>query len=342
MLGDVTATRTFAGSIPGVNLGQHYAGHGCLVNQECFQLEERPRMQNIPLCPPSPYPFADASKIFNGDSAPGAFGGIHNSFRNAVIGMSSKPSFSAAEFSKVSLGRPGSAFLKLGSQCPVSSPDIVEPDPAVHIPVAIRGDVNHSEIDAEEIVHIFRIRIVDIAGGRQIECAFVIDQVRLSLAVFEQFALALTRGERNALAACDCPDGDGQFGELPRQDALIVSYCAVFAELSDCLFVQIVCVGDFCNAADNNLSCEWKLGSDLFIDQSMQGELAEYLLPPCPLADPITGSIGRVHGFAQCGNGVAISYEFNFRSKLHFSSIEQNVLKVNRLKGDGINQEDGS
>jgi hypothetical protein len=49
-----------------------------------------------------------------------------------------------------------------------------------------------------------------------------------------------------------------------------------------------------------------------------------------------------VHGFAQCGHGVAIGYEFNFRSKLHVSNIEQNELKVNRLKGDGINPRDGS
>ena len=341
MLGNVTATRTFAGSIPGAYFGKQYSRHGRFIDQERFQLEESPRMQNRALCTPSPYPSTDAGEILHGDSACGAFGDVDNLFCNAVICVSGKPVLLTAEFSEMPLSRPGSTLLERGSQLAPSSADSVELGSAVHGAVAVRGDVDHAEIDAEKIVHVFRIWIVDVTSGCQIERSIAIDQIGFALAVAEQMFLALTSAVSDAITARSCPDGDRRLGKLPRKNTFVVGYCAIFAKFPHCILVQIVCIRDFRDAADNDLGRERELGSDLFIDQTMQGKLTEYLFLPRSLADPVTGGIGRPHGFMQCGCGVVIGYQFNFCRKIHASNIEENALKVNRLKGDGINLEDG-
>lgn len=331
MLGNVATLGAFTRSIPGVYLYKGNPGEDGLVDKERFQLEECPRMQDSPLCTPSPYPSTDALEIFNGNSASGAFGGSNDFLSNTVIGVSGKPALLATEFLEMSFGAPRSAFLELGSKTLMSSTDVVERGAAVYITVAVRGNVNHSEIHTKEVFCVFRFRIIDVAGSRQIEFALVIDQIGFALAVNEQFLLAFTGGEVDTLATCNRPDGDGSIGKLPRQNAFIVSYCAVLAKLTHCILVQIVCVGNLRNTADYNLGSEWELGSDLFIHQPMQGELAEYLLPPRSLADPVTGDVRRVHGIEQVSRYFVVGYQFNFRRKFHSSSMEQNALKVNRL-----------
>lgn len=341
MFGNVATTRTFTGSIPGIHFGQQDASQGRLVSQEHFQLEKRPRMQNRALLPPSPYPSTDAGEILHGDSACGAFGDADNALRNAVIGVSGKSALFATEFLEMPFCGPRSAFLESGSRFTPSPADTVKFRATMYSAVAIRGDVDHTEIDAEKIVHVFRIWIVDVTSGCQIERSIAIDQIGFALAVAEQMFLALTGGVSDALAARSCPDGDRRLGKLPRKNTFVVGYCAIFAKFPHCILVQIVCIRDFRDAADNDLGRERELGSDLFIDQTMQGKLTEYLFLPRSLADPVTGGIGRPHGFMQCGCGVVIGYQFNFCRKIHASNIEENALKVNRLKGDGINLEDG-
>ena len=82
---DMPASRTGLRSVGRVNRYQRHPCHGGLVLNKATELAERPRVQDAPLGPGSPYPISKSLQVLKGDSAFGAFGLAHHTFTDLVI-----------------------------------------------------------------------------------------------------------------------------------------------------------------------------------------------------------------------------------------------------------------
>ena len=81
--GDVSAFGTFPAGVPGVHIDHRNTGECCFVRDKHSQLEKRPTMENCSLLAPNRHPTADATKLFQLDSAPRASSASNDLFTNS-------------------------------------------------------------------------------------------------------------------------------------------------------------------------------------------------------------------------------------------------------------------
>lgn len=156
----------------------------------------------------------------------------------------------------------------------------------------VGSDIDDTEVNAENAVRLHQWRVGQVACRQQVEVAAVKGEVTLPLLEGEKAALVVSADERQAQAAINRPDRDFAFINVPAQDAVIVGNRTVGLKRALNLLVQLVGVGDFGVATNNDLRCEVEGDAGRRIRAFMQRVLPERLMFPGPRADAITGGVG--------------------------------------------------
>jgi hypothetical protein len=302
---DVSTTRAGAAGVPWVNFDHRDAKHLRLVLDKGPELKERPAMQLCSLGLASLYPATDALEVFKGNprlpSRRGAFSLLHNAFADFVVNMGGKAPFFAGKFLQAATRGLRAFGLKLLAQATVTKAHLVDALRGMDAAFAIDGNVDYAEVNAEKVVNVAGFWRVKFAGGKQIELVTNQAQVGFTPLTLQQFYLALTGNEWDALTAIHRPDADFPLVYVPTQDTRIVGNAAMPVKRPLCLAVNLVGLRNFGNAAYNHLCGQAGGFADGAINQFVNTELVERAGIPGDGAYFITDIVGLLKRLQQDG-----------------------------------------
>lgn len=169
------------------------------------------------------------------------------------------------------------------------------------------------------------VRILDFGFGNidgliKVEVAFLESKVRFSLDVRNIFFVVAD--ERNLLTFPDRPNGN--FGFLVGQDSGIVTDASVSSELTLLIVIELVRIGNLADAADNHLSGEVELLTNIVITKMMYLELTESIVLPSDVRNVGTRLVGFFHGLEKKRTLLIAGENLYFQDQFHIA----NVLKV--------------
>ena len=308
---------TLPAGVPRVHGNQRNTRQLCLVDQERTQLGEGPTMQNGTLLTPSPDPLADAIEIFDGNAAPGAFGGFNDLLTDHVVDVFGKTKLLARQLLQPALGGAGLLLLQPRPQPAMPVSNALHFAAAVPLAVAGGSNLRNSEVYAKELANSRYLRLCDLARGHQ--KPFATDQAEIGFAFpgCEQCALPVATDKRNTQPAIEGPDGNGGGLQVVGEDSLIESGRSRGAEGAPRLLVEFVGIGYLRNAAHGGLRGKSELIPHTAIAELVQIELPEGFGIPRHRADRIASGIAsgqRARQGVRLDGGRA---EFQLRGEMH-------------------------
>lgn len=272
---DAAAGTAFPRSIPGIDKADRNPGALCLIGQEATELSERPVTKpRSRVAASGRNPCADASEIFQGQAASGAFSIRHKRLRYAVIDVFLVSPLFARELTQPSFRSLGAALLETPPTLPKALAPLLNLGAGIDAPVTVSRERHDAEINPKPILSLELIGFRDIAGSGEIP--FAAHHVEIDFALLEGKEAAL-------MIAHDACDGDTAF-EGPYagggatldepKDALIVRLRAVRAEHRRDRTVDLEGVRNLGDCADCHLSGEAEAGADICIGQFVHVILA--------------------------------------------------------------------
>ena len=181
-------------------------------------------------------------------------------------------------------------------------------------------DVRNSEVKTYDSIRILDFGFGNINGLIEEEVTFLECEVCFSLDVRNVFFVVTDK--RNLLTLPDSPDGN--FGFLVGQDSGIVTDASVSSELTFLLVVELVCIGNLADAADNHLSGEIELLTNIVITKMVDFELPESLVRPGDVGNVSTRLVGFFHSLEKKRPLLIAGENLYFQDQFHIA----NVLKV--------------
>jgi hypothetical protein len=323
----VTASRTSARRVARVNLCDANASKFRLVLCKGSQLRERPVRMFGSLGMPNSCPLGNAFEIFNSDTSIRVFGFRDKCFRNYVIGVCLKAALFAAQFLQSAFGRRCTDLLQNSSALRVPLATVFNGFTCEGLPVAVSGKAYDAEVNANGIINLFCGWLLNVAHRKQKEVTLAVNQIRLALSVFKQLPLTLTADVRDFRTTIHRPDVDDCVFRLPSQDSIVVGNRAQWLKSPLNLLVQLVSIGNFGDATDNNLSRQRPMFSDLSVVGLVDCILSEGLRFKCELTDSVTTGVGCLNGlFEQLGLffrwiELDLCYQFHNESIAHFQGL---------------------
>jgi len=209
------------------------------------------------------------------------------------------------------LARGGSSVLALQVSAAMRcfTPAFFDSGSRVDGSVAVGCDVNDAKIDTKHVRSLERLGLIDFADCRQVEDAANEKEIGFSFAAGKQFALTFPADEWDDLATFNRPDRDAVV-RFEAEDTIIICKGSQWTKGPLRLVINLVGVGDLCDAANDDLRCEARAGSDAVVDELMQGVLTENVLVPCGRTDLVAGGIGLFESALQ--NDVLIFRRIKF------------------------------
>jgi len=331
---DVPAGRAGARGVTGINRNHRHACQPCLVLDKGPELEERPAMQRGSLSATNRYPIADTAQVFESDPASGVLRGSHDALANRVVGVGGKTALFARQLLEAASRRLCALALQPGAQAAVAVADVVHGAAAVPHSVAVGGDVDNTQVHAQEVVNLLGGRLVHFADLMQVELATAVDQICLALHKRQQSKLALARDERDGLPPADRPDAHGLLGQLPSQDALVVGDAAVRVKHALPLAIELVGVRNLRQQADGHLSGQLVSLAHSVVAGVVQIVLAKGLGLPGDFAHVVRRCVRRFQRAAQQFGLPWFGLELDLSNQFHSAQHSTIVLKVQNLKGE--------
>ena len=181
-------------------------------------------------------------------------------------------------------------------------------------------NVRNAEVKTYNSVRILDLGFGNINGLIEEEVSFLECEVCFSLDVRNVFFVVTD--ERNLLTLSDSPDGC--LGFLVGQDSGIVTDASVSSEITLLLVVEFVRIGNLADAADNHLSGEIELLTNIVITKMVDFELAESLVRPSNIRNVGTRLVGFFHGLEKKRPLLIAGENLYFQDQFHIA----NVLKV--------------
>lgn len=181
-------------------------------------------------------------------------------------------------------------------------------------------NVRNAEVKTYESFRILDFGFGNIDGLIKVELAFLESKIRFSLDVRNVFFVVADK--RNLLTFPDCPNGN--FGFLVRKNSGIVTDAPVGSELTLLLVVEFVRIGNLADAADNHLSGEIELLTNIVITKMVDFELVESLVRPSDVRNVGASLIGFFHGLEKKRPLLIAGENLYFQDQFHIA----NVLKV--------------
>ncbi|HMB08209.1 MAG TPA: hypothetical protein VKP69_31325, partial [Isosphaeraceae bacterium] len=134
-------------------MDDRYTGQSCLVGQEGKELMERPTRELIAsVATPGRNPFADALQVFQGNPASGAFGGLDDRFRDAMVFVPAEPGLFPGDSLQLFLRPFGVPPLESFPLEIVFAPDLLNVSPGMLFAIRIGCDVENPQVHAEEVL----------------------------------------------------------------------------------------------------------------------------------------------------------------------------------------------
>lgn len=327
-------------SVPVVNRSAHAAPFGGvaridfdhgdanaagLVFYKLPKLGERPGMQASALRAAGLNATANVGQVFDPNRAARAFSLGNEHFRNNVVGVVAKAGLLAREFLQPALGCFGAALLKPGLAAGKFAADVLDSGPGVAVAVAIEGDVDHAEIDANHVRYACLFRVWDVAGASQIPLAADKHQIDFALAVGEQRPLSSATDKVDLLASGQCPDAYTVVGQEP-DDAVIIGLGGVPAETALAVFPSLVGIGRLGDAADGRLRGQAEHYPDLGIGQFVQVELPDLASLEASSREVIAGLIATLKRLPKQGLLLWRRLKLDVGNQLH-------ILHIGEVRG---------
>lgn len=323
MLGGITANRTHLRGIGRVYKNNRHAGERSFVQYLPSQIVERPTMQLGTLIASSPYPIADALKVFKSNTASGAFRNVHKLLANLVIHILCESLFFTGKFFETTFGGLRAFLLQAFSLSASSFSNRIDLVPGELFAVRGGSNVGNTQIHAHKFFHVVRFGFINVTGGKEIK--LIVNQNKVTFAPLgvEQFKLSFPGKKGDGLATFDCPDTYGLFVNLPGEDAVIVGEAAGGSKGAFGLTVEFVGIGDFGDGTHNHLSGKGELFPHRPVNQTVNGKLFKYSIVPSDLADIVARSISGLQGFKQCSVLLFSWLKFDFSRKFHNMIIHE-------------------
>lgn len=322
-----TTCRTRPAGIAWVNRDNSHSGEFCLVLNFLAQIVKRPVAMPCPLLSTNRYPVADATQVFKGDTASSVFRLLHDTLTDRVVGVFLKARLFAAELLKFTAGAVRALALQIAPAILEPTTVLVDSITRINFTVAIRSDVDNTQVNTEELVNITGFGRFNFAGDKQIKFAVDVAQVAFTAFGLQQLLLPFTGKVRHFLAAFQCPDANHLLVRIDRQDAVIVGKCAKRVKHTLNFSVQFVGVGHLADGADSHLRRQTEVGANVFVGQMVQGVLLEDLMFPRQFRNVVASVIGTFQRLQQECVLFWRRLQFDLRSQFHIGSIHHKALK---------------
>ena len=245
----------------------------------------------------NPDPRANATQIFEDKRALRVFGLGNNLLADAMILVCLKPTLLSSQLFQAALGRAGANRLQGVAATCIPVAHALNRLASMRFTIRIGGDVDDAQVKTQATAGVNRFWFLDFCGGNQIPLALHTGQIALAHTVVEQFLLARAAHERDSLASANCPDRHR--GGFIGQNTVIECDRATRPEHPLRLLVELVGIGYFRNAPDDQLRTQPRLLTNGVIDQAVHVKLLERARLPRGLADLGAGGIGGFQRLAQ-------------------------------------------
>jgi len=154
----MAALRACARRVARVHLHYGDSRVRCLVREEAIELVERPTRQPVSsVSTMSPDPAAYPLEILEGDAPSGAFGGLDDRFRDAVVLVAAEPGFLARQPPELLLGSLRPLPLKPPSLEVVLAADLLDRLATMPLSVAGGRDLHDAQVDSQELAWFDRL-----------------------------------------------------------------------------------------------------------------------------------------------------------------------------------------
>lgn len=324
----VSALGTLAAGIARVNVDDADTRKPSFVRDFCSKVMERPRVQRRTLTTPSPYPLAYALQILKGDRQAVALRGCDDALCHDVISVVCKAAFSTGKLLEFALGRLRTPALQLGSQAAVTVAHTLNVAAAVGATFGVGRYLSHTHIDPKETLNILRRWFRHVAAGEQAERPVYQHEVAFPLLGFQQLPLPLTRAKEDGLAPRRRSDTHLVPVEFPGEDASIKGDRAERLKGALGLFIELVGVRDFGDAAHHHLRRELEPLTGVVVAEPMEVELLKGPVVPRQLAEVVARRVCSSERFFKRRKLLFRRQQLDFSRQSHtpilpyFSSME--------------------
>ncbi len=276
-----------------------------------------------PLAFTNRYALTDAGKVFYGNTAGAVFSLFNKPFTNTVVDVFSEAHFLTPALFQQTLRRLRTFALQLRSEAGMTMAEAVDLSARKGFAVRISSDILDTKIDAKKIINVTGGGNFYFGSSEQVELPIRKNEIRFPPLVVEQFKLALTSDEGDALPAGNGPDRDDTLIYVPAQDTIIEGDGA---KRFECVFgftTYFVGIGNFGDAAYYYLGSKAKLILDVIVNQLVKPKLMKLAFLPSYLTDMIASSISRPKRLIQRLALFRSREEFDLHSKFHRYIISQ-------------------
>ena len=321
-------------SMPRVNQCHHHTGELSLILDKLAKLIESPGVVLSPLAPANRNSGADASQIFEGNTASSVFGLRNNTLGNAVVDVRSKPSFLAGTLNEQSLSSLRIFGLKLTPELGMALAQPVDLSAGVNSTIGVGSNIHDAEVDSQELSRVAERKFFNLAGLEKVKGAIPVNQVGLAKKMLKKLRLAWPSNKRDDQPSLGSPDGHGTGGYLPGKDAFVIGNAAAPVEGALDGTSGLVSIGNLRQHPDHDLRRQIEAAAQFVIKQMVKVILAEGLRLPGPFTDIVGGIIHRLQCIQQ---GIVLLWsgrQLNLRNQFHSLIIPQ-YSTLDKMGGSG-------
>ena len=310
-----------------IDLDQRNTGQKCFVGNKLFQLVKRPVGMPVALLFASNLsPRANAGQFLDRNRPVRAFGCRNDALTDAVIAVLLKAALLSRQALQLAFRRLRTPTLQPCSQVAVVLSGTINFLARIGLSIAIGGNIDHAQIYAQDSLKFDRLRRGDFACGCQKELALAVNQVGFTLAKLQLMELSLARLVADHHPPRSGPDRDKTMLGVPVQDAIIIGYRSMRSEDPGSVTIEFISIGDFRNAAHNDLCGKSGLLANLGVKELVEIVLPEGTTLPGNFTDLVAGPVRALKRMHQCLKLESIRNKLNDRRDLHTGHYRTNVL----------------
>lgn len=274
---------------------------------------------------------SDVCQVFNGDTNPSSFSFIDYSLGDGMIDYRCRGSlFPFKPFQEPSASTftftcsTSSAFgLNRTTNFHSFFPVLVKKLRRVFFTVRRAGYISYSKITTDKLFNIFHVFLGNFYRLKKVKLASLENKIGFTLDIWK--VISVMTNESNLLPLVNSPDRSNIF--MIRKYTAIIAYTSKFIENTLFLPVNLVCVGNLANTANNYLSGKFKLVSNVIITQVMKFKLIKNSILPCDFRNKVTSRISLLDRFKKSLILVASWNKFYFQCQFHVTNI-QNISDI--------------
>lgn len=324
---DTAAARAGLACVAWIDKQHRDAGTFRLVRNEGAKLCEGPGVQTRPLATLGLNPPADMRQFFKRNTKAGAFGSRNDHLRDFVVDVFPEAGLPSREFAQTAFSRFGAASLQTGFAAGETRADTFDALAAVQRPVAVGGNIDDAEIDAEPIFGFELLGFGNVAGSGEIPLAAHEAEIDLALAVGHQTALVLTHHEIDDDAAFDRPDADGGCTLDKADYPIVIGLSGIRAKDWRSLPTDFEGVSHLGDRPHGSLRRQAEAVAQVVVGDLLQIELAKIPGGETSGRKPCRRLVAAPQGSAQCLGLLGRGQELYGGDEFHRSNIERHRMR---------------